>query len=401
MIEDLRAFEGERVADAEEAVAQMMTEDLQEEDRRIRGELIRVVGSSRMIALPFDLDPEEIRKTIFAEAWKSGYVPGCTGEDLFSSDRDTVLDNVAAGLRIERELLNEAMFADTPGERRLVFAPGGSPQAAADAIRALNLERLRRVLRGTIRLVLRIPARTGGAASYVQLLWGARRLGLMIDASEVGETVFMEIAGPHAFFGRTTMYWNRLFRFTVLVLHHGGSDWRLKVELLTGATGGRKGVVRGLLLGSSLRSWFVSGSPGPPDDFRSGDEEAFQKSFTKNAPHWNLVYEGALVVLEEAGRKRLMVPDFVARSPRSSTEVLIEIVGFWRKDYLERKIGKVRLIMNRRLALIVNSTLSVSREELTAPNAEGVRILFYANREELKQAAKTLAKELEGVSGTV
>jgi predicted nuclease of restriction endonuclease-like RecB superfamily len=135
----------------------------------------------------------------------------------------------------------------------------------------------------------------------------------------------------------------------------------------------------------------------PPADLRSGDEEAFQKSFIKNAPHWNLVYEGALVVLEEAGRKRLMVPDFVARSPRSSTEVLIEIVGFWRKDYLERKIGKVRLIMNRRLALIVNSTLSVSREELTAPNAEGVRILFYANRDELKQAAKTLAEELEGI----
>jgi hypothetical protein len=53
--------------------------------------------------------------------------------------------------------------------------------------------------------------------------------------------------------------------------------------------------------------------------------------------------------------------------------------------------------MNRRLALIVNSTLSVSREELTAPNAEGVRILFYANRDELKQAAKTLAEELEGI----
>jgi len=90
-----------------------------------------------------------------------------------------------------------------------------------------------------------------------------------------------------------------------------------------------------------------------------------------------------------------MVPDFVARSSRSSTEVLIEIIGFWRRDYLEKKIEKIHLLGNRRLVLLVNSNLSVSWEELVATNADAVRVLFYSNREELKEAAKSLAEDLE------
>lgn len=155
-----------------------------------------------------------------------------------------------------------------------------------------------------------------------------------------------------------------------------------------------------LLLDASSGSLFFGENPEPPTPFRSGDEEAFQKYFTKNAPHWSLVYEGALVLLGDSAGKLLMVPDFVARSPRSSTEVLVEIMGFWRRDYLEKKIEKIRLMGERQLVLIVNAKLSVSREELVAPNADAVRVFFYSNREELKRAAATLAEDLEEIALT-
>jgi hypothetical protein len=394
MIRDLREFEGERLIDAEEAVAQMMTRDEKEEDRRLRAELLRAVASSRMIDLPTWIDPEEIRKQIFTTAWKRGYLPASPDVGLFSADRESVLQTVAANVQVEPGLLNEAMFADTAGERRLVFPPAESRHVAAEAIRTLNRERLRLMLRNAVRLTLRIPARTHGQLSYVQLLWGAKRFGLMIDASGTADMLLLDIAGPHALFARTTMYWNRLFQFALLVLQHAGEDWSLRAELLSQAID-RPETVRSLFLDASCSQFFFGENPEPSAILRSDDEEAFQKYFTKNAPHWNLVYEGALVLLGGGARKLLMVPDFVARSSRSSTEVLIEIIGFWRRDYLEKKIEKIRLMRNRRLALIVNSKLSVSREELVAPNAGAVRVLFYSNREELKQAAVTLAEDLE------
>lgn len=396
MSTELREFEGERLTDAEEAVAQMMTRDKKEEDRRLRAELLRAVASSRMINLPASVDPEEIRKEIFTTAWTKGYLAATPDIDLFSVDRESVLQTVATNLQVEPALLDEAMFADTAGERRLVFPPAGNRQAVAEAIRTLNRERLRLMLRKAVRLTLRIPARTHGRVAYVELLWGAKRLGLMIETTQASEMLTMEVAGPHALFARTAMYWNRLFQFALLVLEHAGRDWSLKAELLDRAVN-RPGDVRNLVLDASSSPFFFRENPESPAPLRSGDEEAFQKYFTKNAPHWNLVYEGALVPLGSGARKLLMVPDFVARSSRSSTEVLVEIIGFWRRDYLEKKIEKVRLIGDRKLFLIVNSKLSVSREDLVAPSANNVRVFFYSNREELKQAAVTLAEDLESV----
>jgi len=400
MMHDLREFEGDRLADAEEAVAQMMTRDQKEEDRRLRMELLRIVPCSRIIDLPAGFDPEEIRKEIFTTSWKGGYVPASPDVSLFSLDRESVLQTVAAHVKLESGLLSEAMFADTPGARQLVFPPAESHEVTTEAIRAVNRERLRIVLRKAVRLTLRLPARTHGQASYVQLLWGAKRLGLIIDASEIGNTLVVDIVGTHALFARTTMYWNRLFQFALLTLKHAGRDWGLKIELLSHGTN-RPENVRSFFLDASSRPFFVGENSEPSTALRSGDEEAFQKYFSKYAPGWQLLYEGALLPLGNGVRKLLMVPDFVARSPHSSTEVLIEIIGFWRRDYLEKKIEKIRLIRNARLALIVNAKLSVSREDLIAPQPDGLRVFFYSNREELKEAAKILADDLESHSSII
>lgn len=396
MISQLSEFEGERVADAEEAVASMMTNDLKEEDRRLRMELIRTVASSHVPDLPSEVDPEEIREAIFMAAWRGGYSAGIGEEDLFSADREAILISAAKQFGIEQAMLDEAMFADTPGERRLVFPAGERSEIARDAMCTLNRQRLRRALRTAVHLTLRIPARTGGDASYVQLLWGAKRLGLMIDAAQVGTFLSVSVSGPHALFGRTTMYWNRLCDFTLLILGHAGKDWSLKADVLLRERN-RPSALRSLWLDHSLRSFFLSQKPEPSAAFRSGDEEAFLKYFTKYSRYWSLHYEGALVPLGDENHRLFMVPDFVARSSHSATEVLIEIVGFWKREYLEKKMEKIRLLGTRRLVLIVNSNLSVSREELLVLGDDHVRVFFYSNRTELKRVAETVAEELQRI----
>lgn len=395
MIDELRLLEGERVADAEMALADMVTRDASEHDRRLRAELVRTVATRRTPQIPAAVDPEDLRRALFEAAWEAG--GAVVGDDLFSPDRDTICNAVAGGFGIDPADLPAAMFADTPGERRLEFPAGERSEVAREALRTLNLERLRMGLRRAVRAKLRMPARTAGDASYVRLLWGAKRLGLMFDAVEEGGSIILEVSGPYVLFERTTMYGNRLFEFTRRVLEHAGREWSLNVDLLVPGAG-RREALRTCPFDASLRSWFVTGDQTQVETARSGDEEAFQKYVARLSPAWHLDYEGALLPLGAEGRRLLMVPDFVARSPATREEVLVEIVGFWKREYLEKKIEKIRLLGNRRVMLVVNSRLSVSREDLPGAGNDLVRVFFYEGREELKHVAGMIVEELHAIA---
>ena len=399
-IDELRPFEGERVADVDEAVADMLVRDVSEDDRRLRTELVWTVASTRPAELPSTLDPEDIRLSLFTEAWEKGLKAGVAEGDLFSVDCGMIFNSVAARFGISASQVSQAMFADTPGERQLVFPAGERNEVAREAIIRLNLERLRRGLRRAVRVDLEIPSRSQAGTSYVNLLWGAKRLGLMYDVSEVESSVILNVSGPYALFGRTTMYGNRLFEFVYIVLENAGNKWRLKVDLIAGE-GDKSQTLRNLWLDASLRHHFIHERHQTSYSMRSGDEEAFQKYFEKLSSPWRLYYEGALVPLGEPGRRTLMVPDFVARCPFSPAEVFVEIVGFWKREYLERKMEKVRLLGKRHMVLIVNAKLCVAREELLMPGTDLIHVFFYSGREELKRVAERVVVELERIGDKV
>jgi len=395
MLRDLRPLEGERVSDAEEAVASMASRDEGEEVRRMRRELLRVVAGREASPLLAHIDAEDLRVALFSSVWERGQPTGMVGDDLFSGDPQSLFASIANRFAIDAANVAEALFADTPGERLLVLPKGESPVVAQSAARAINLERLRQRLRRAVRLVLEIPAATDGDVSYVPLLWGAKRLGLMYDAEVLRSSVFLDVAGPYALFGKTTMYGNRLFEFAMLALRHAGRAWKLTCELLL-KEGAGQSTMTTLRLDASMRTLFDGGDSGESHPVRSGDEEAFQKYFARIQTPWRLAYEGALILLDGHGRRVPMIPDFVARSADSPDEVFVEIVGFWRRDYLARKIDKVARFGDRRLLLIVNSKLALAREAIRSLETDRVKVFFYDGREELKLAAEAVAKELEG-----
>lgn len=398
MIEQLRPLEGERVTDVEETLADLVATDASEADRRLRTELVRTVAMGQAPPLLGRVDPEELRLAVFRRAWEMGQPTGVVGDDLFAVDREVITGGIAPEYGLTAGEVLEAMFADTPGERRLTFPVVDEDELARTAIRMINLERLRQQLRQALRVLLRIPGRSRGGVSYVSLLWGLKRLGLMYELAGNDAAVVMDISGPYALFGRTTMYGNRLFEAVRLVLGHGGSDWTIQVDLLVRDSAGRERVDE-LRLDASARSRFVATEAESVRVERSGDEEAFRKYFEKCDTGWTLEYEGALIPLVSAGRTGVMVPDFVLRSPDSSRAIFVEIVGFWRPEYLRKKIEKVRQIGREELVLIVNSKLSVSREDFGEGEAGNVRVFFYSGREELKQVARSVAALVSGEAG--
>jgi predicted nuclease of restriction endonuclease-like RecB superfamily len=157
-----------------------------------------------------------------------------------------------------------------------------------------------------------------------------------------------------------------------------------------------------LPLRASMRRYFAAQTEEPAvAATRSGDEEAFRKYFEKLATAWSLAYEGALVPLDDpsTGAHRFMVPDFVARHNASDKEVLIELVGYWRPEYLQRKLSKVMNLRGRTIILLVNRKLLLGREETATLEEAGVRVLHYSGREELKEAARVIAAMLEDIKG--
>lgn len=58
-----------------------------------------------------------------------------------------------------------------------------------------------------------------------------------------------------------------------------------------------------------------------------------------------------------------MIPDFTFRHPDGRT-ALLEIVGFWRPEYLRRKLDKLRQAQRADLIVAVSRDLNVCEEDL-------------------------------------
>ena len=105
----------------------------------------------------------------------------------------------------------------------------------------------------------------------------------------------------------------------------------------------------------------------------------------------------------------MFIPDFVARHPSGCTDVLVEIVGYWRGEYLRRKLSHIEMVRDQTIFLIVNAHLALERgnlEQLIAAFGNKsmkshVHCLLYANRRELKDVVRTVVGALEAHRMTV
>jgi predicted nuclease of restriction endonuclease-like RecB superfamily len=225
----------------------------------------------------------------------------------------------------------------------------------------------------------------------------------MYDGVRSDASANLSIAGPYALFERTTAYGNRLFDFCKSLILLRSTEWTATVDVMTQSADGTAQLAA-IPLHASMRRYFVKEVGGPTvNTTRSGDEEAFRRYFEKLATGWSLNYEGALVPIDDPNTPahRFMVPDFVARHEASDKEVLIEIVGYWRPEYLQRKLGKIMALRNRAIILLVNRKLLLGQHEAAELKEAGVHVLYYEGREQLKDAAREVAQILQGGAGSL
>ena len=262
------------------------------------------------------LPPREVRRAVFDDMASPG------------GSRSEVLRRVGQHLAIDPSALAAALFADLPGER-IIVSPEAIP-SPMDAIRKINLAMAQAMLfRATS---VRVRAE-GGVRPLVRL---AKLRGLIctVTVPPGNGAPCLEVSGPFALFHRTLLYGRALAAIVPPLVASG----RFSLNATC--------VVRGQALDFVL----AVGDPVCVSEqrrpFDSKLEERFAREFRKAAPEWDVIREPEPL---RAGAG-LIFPDFLLRHRRDpARKFLVEIVGFWTREYLEHKFATLRKASVREL----------------------------------------------------
>ncbi len=293
---------------------------------------------------PAGHDPLLVRRTLFTAAAER------------NKSRAHLLGEVAALLGIELAALERGLFADLPGERllaepALALSPISLAQESNFAIASGLVARAAR---------LRIEAR-GDTKS---LLRHAHLAGLICTVSApTPGALRLLVSGPFALFRHTRVYGRALASLIPFL------TWCESFELLAECP----------LRGSTTQVVFnlKSGDPiGVARELAPHDGAAlvrFTRDFMRLAPDWELVREPPPLQSGEA----LLAADFaIVHRQHPQRCFLLEIVGFWTPDYVQRKLCEREAPGLPPLILCVDENKACSPGELPP----GARLLRFRRR---------------------
>jgi uncharacterized protein len=355
VIELFKAHDGRRRGELDEA---LRADEGEGTDYRVRRGLAHLLYSERCeFQTQSILEPELLRDRVFAASARVR--PNLsTGANL--------LDDLALDLTVELERpisgaeLEASLYADLKENQLVAF----EPVEAQWLLERYNLAQAQGVLYRSSELV--ITAHRNDPGEYKLLFRYLKLFGLMHRITgdvDAGYSIFLD--GPASLFKPSTRYGIQFAKFLPAMLH--ASKWSLDALIHPRAQFADPGQSNGqppeahFTLDSStpLKSHYAKGKV-----FDSILEHSFAERFEKVKTDWKLEREVDLVDLGGT----VMIPDFrlVHTDGRA---VLLEIVGFWRADYLRRKFDKLRRSNRRDIVIAVSQKLNIGE---SGANLEGL-----------------------------
>ncbi|MDL2343461.1 DUF790 family protein [Deinococcus sp. MIMF12] len=326
----------------------------------LRGFAHLLTNGSSTFETGSDVDPGHIRAKVFELA---------QAQPPSRHRRTLVLEQAAKSLVTERPLsaedLADLLYADLPDQQRLVAF---DPPEPGDLLERFNLAQAQGQLYRAYSLI--ITARRNEPARYKQLLKYTKFFGLMVtvegDATH-GFTLTMD--GPTSLFSSTTRYGLAMAKFLPALLHV--TKWDLTATLKP-----RKDLD---WVDESEAEWLfeLTSEDGyvshykPPEEHDSALEAGFSERFAKLDTPWQLEREVDLVSVPGG----VIVPDFRLVHP-DSRSVLVEIVGYWRPEYLRKKFDLLRKSGRTDVIVCVSERLNLDKAGVD-PSDFGERLIWF------------------------
>lgn len=312
-------------------------------DDRLYGALRKVMNTfyrPRTPSLKPIANPRSLRMKVFqiVNERYGGFIP----EGL----KDEALREIRNMLKLDVDI-DELLWLDDINEQPLMRVRGVSVE---DVVRVFNYETIDTVCVNSsqVRMViLRFEQGLGRLTRDVGRF--CKLYGLIYDMKYVSKWLRVSVEGPSTVFGRPTRYGSRLSLLIMRILPklYGMSEWVVEAFMHT-----RRKVVNVRLLSSDLRPEL-----GLTSEVRLS--EVFDSSI-EEAVYWRLKSLGVNVVREEepiALGDILYLPDFKIYS--GSKTYYLEVAGYWRREYAERKAYKLHEISK-----IVNNLILIADEKL-------------------------------------
>lgn len=326
------------------------------------------------------LTPPQTRDHLFALA--QGHPP---------SRRRTkeLLEQAARSLASDQPLSAEevlaALYADLPDQQTLVSFDPLTPE---ELVQRFDLAQAQGVLYRAYSLI--ITARRNEPARYKQLLKYTKLFGLMVTVEgdpNFGFTLTMD--GPTSLFSSTTRYGLAMAKFLPALLHVTKWD-------LTAAIKPRRDLAwvdpndEEWQYGVTSEDGYVSHYKAP-EEHDSALESGFTERFLKLETPWTLEREVDLVPVPGG----VILPDF--RLVDGDRSVLVEIVGYWRPEYLRKKFDLLRKSGRTDVIVCVSERLNLEKAGVD-PSDFGDRVVWFKgvlNPRDVLAVAERVAKDAD------
>ena len=317
-----------------------------------RGLVKLLVDDCAEFALPSTpLPPSELRRRVFlaaAEQHPLSLAPSMltpvTALDIHAEVAAALTAEL--GRDVQAEEIAAGLFADRRDQQRLTSFDAPTPRWLLDRY---NLAQAQGALYRCIRMQLvaerNIPARY---QQLFRLIKFHRLIHQITGDPEHGYEI--ELDGPASVLHCTTRYGVDMAIFLPALLWC--TKWRLKAELQE-----PDGRMRWLVLDSATTNLVSHYKDQPLYD--SALERTFAERFEKLECPWRLERETEII---HAGQM-VMIPDFRFRHRDDGRTALLEIVGYWRPEYLRRKFAKLATAGRNDLVVAINAELHVGGRE--------------------------------------
>jgi hypothetical protein len=342
-------------------------------DYRVKRGLAHLLSSAySTFEVVSPLNPAMLRQRVFPLAART--VPGHRASNATLTALARALCR-ELGREITPEQIRAGLYADLPERQVLTSFDAPTPDAL---LHRYNLAQAQGVLYRASSVT--ITAHRNDPGEYKLLFRYLKLFGLMTYIEGDADYGFtLTIDGPTSLFKPSTRYGLALAKMLPALLHV--SKWSL-VATLVPRTPPPYGPARARFSLTPDCGLVTHYPPGKPYD--SIVEQAFAARWAGVRTAWRLEREVDLVPIPGS----VMVPDFRLVHPDGRT-YLLEIVGYWRPEYLRKKFAQVRRAGRHDLVLAVSERLNLERAGITLRNIPA-RVVWFKDRVQPKAVLEVL-----------
>jgi len=312
-------------------------------DRKLAAGLAKLIWDRAELTEAVPIDPEALRHDVFARA-QAAWATTVEGDRF---DRTAVLAQVAAERGLTVDDLERGLYADL---REAHVVTRLAPISAPHLVEAYELAQAQAVLLRAVRVIVEVRSAIPGA--YRTLFRKLKFLRLLCTIAPLAEGGYrIEIDGPFSLFESSTRY--GLALALALPAIRELDRWSLVADVRWGTE--RRPLTCRL---DGLGAPDADQAPHLADDVR-----ALLDAISALDTPWRA--SPATELLDLPGRG-VCVPDLTFTHARTGAHVHLEVLGYWSRDAVWKRVELVQAGLDHRIVFAVGQHLRVSEAALDA-----------------------------------